>query len=151
MGCVLGQHDDSDRRKRAIYYLSRNSTIVNPGVGKNLLRTSLGSSSVTTVYVVSHNLADLPINDYEPMMINFPDEDVMALFGSEEEALPETSNWRMYFDGAANALGYGIGEILVSPKGMQYPIAVKFTFPCTNNITLQSMKSALLGYKRLWK
>lgn len=49
----------------------------------------------------------------------------------------------MSFYGAANALGYGIGAVLVSPKGMQYPIAVKLTFPCT---TSQSMKSALLGW-----
>lgn len=65
----------------------------------------------------------------------------MLLFGSEEE----DGDFKLayVFYGAANALGYGIGAVLVSPKGMQYPIAVKLTFPCT---TSQSMKSALLGW-----
>uniref|UniRef100_A0A2N9I0X7 Uncharacterized protein n=1 Tax=Fagus sylvatica TaxID=28930 RepID=A0A2N9I0X7_FAGSY len=43
--------------------------------------------------------------------------------------------WKLYFDGAANAVGSGIGAVLVSPKGQQTPIAVKLGFDCTNNMT----------------
>uniref|UniRef100_A0A2N9FW52 Integrase catalytic domain-containing protein n=1 Tax=Fagus sylvatica TaxID=28930 RepID=A0A2N9FW52_FAGSY len=35
------------------------------------------------------------------------------------------ARWKLYFDGAANAVGSGIGAVLVSPKGQQTPIAVK--------------------------
>uniref|UniRef100_A0A2N9FM09 RNase H type-1 domain-containing protein n=1 Tax=Fagus sylvatica TaxID=28930 RepID=A0A2N9FM09_FAGSY len=46
-----------------------------------------------------------------------------------------TVRWKLYFDGAANAVGSGIGAVLVSPKGQQTPIAVKLGFDCTNNMT----------------
>uniref|UniRef100_A0A2N9FLB3 Integrase catalytic domain-containing protein n=1 Tax=Fagus sylvatica TaxID=28930 RepID=A0A2N9FLB3_FAGSY len=46
-----------------------------------------------------------------------------------------TTWWKLYFDGAANAVGSGIGAVLVSPKGQQTPIAVKLGFDCTNNMT----------------
>ena len=42
--------------------------------------------------------------------------------------------WKLYFDGAANSTRYGVGAILVSPKGQQIPILVKLNFDCTNNV-----------------
>ncbi|XP_070015813.1 uncharacterized protein [Nicotiana sylvestris] len=40
----------------------------------------------------------------------------------------------MFFDGAANFKGVGIGDVLVSETGQHYPISVKLRFPCTNNM-----------------
>ncbi|PKI45883.1 hypothetical protein CRG98_033682 [Punica granatum] len=40
----------------------------------------------------------------------------------------------MYFDGAVNSTGSGIGAVLISPDGRYYPIAAKVDFPCTNNV-----------------
>jgi ribonuclease HI len=59
----------------------------------------------------------------------FSDEDVMAV---DED---DHCRWKLYFDRAANAIGSGIGAVLVSPKGQQTPIAVKLGFDCTNNMT----------------
>jgi hypothetical protein len=59
----------------------------------------------------------------------FPDEDVMTV---DED---NHGRWKLYFDGAANAVRSGIGAVLVSPKGQQTPIAVKLGFDCTNNMT----------------
>ena len=59
----------------------------------------------------------------------FPDEDVMTV---DED---NHGRWRLYFDGAANAVRSGISAVLVSPKGQQTPIAVKLGFDCTNNMT----------------
>ena len=47
----------------------------------------------------------------------------------------EPWRWKVYFDGAANSIGNGVGAILISPKGQQIPISVKLNFGCTNNIT----------------
>ena len=58
----------------------------------------------------------------------FPDEDVMTADGDDH------CRWKLYFDGAANAVESGIGTVLVSPKGHQTPIAVKLGFDCTNNM-----------------
>ncbi|KAL6328439.1 hypothetical protein AAG906_038314 [Vitis piasezkii] len=58
----------------------------------------------------------------------------------------------MYFDGAANHLGYGIGVLLVSPQGDHIPRSVRVTFfdyhSTTNNIVeykacIISLKTAL--------
>ena len=43
--------------------------------------------------------------EYEPMSFDFPDEDLMTILQIEEEKTPEKDGWKMYFDGASNALG----------------------------------------------
>ncbi|KAK5844974.1 hypothetical protein PVK06_001122 [Gossypium arboreum] len=40
----------------------------------------------------------------------------------------------MSFDGASNALGHGIGAVLISPEGNHYPLTARLNFFCTNNI-----------------
>lgn len=41
----------------------------------------------------------------------------------------------MYFDGAANEKGAGIGAVIVSnADALHYPIATKLKFDCTNNM-----------------
>ena len=40
----------------------------------------------------------------------------------------------MYFDGAANVHGCGIGAVLVSPEGNRFLTSGKLEFPYTNNI-----------------
>ncbi|WJZ83124.1 hypothetical protein VitviT2T_002831 [Vitis vinifera] len=69
------------------------------------------------------------------------------------------SGWRMYFDGAANHPGYGIGVLLVSPQGDHIPRSVRLTFPdyhpTTNNIVeyeacILGLETALeLGIKQM--
>ena len=42
-----------------------------------------------------------------------------------DEGPEEGSRWPMYFDGASNAMGNGIGAVIISPEGCHTP----FTFP----------------------
>ena len=48
------------------------------------------------------------------------------------------SGWHMYFDGAANHSGYGIGVLLIAPHGDHIPRSTRLAFsdrhPATNNI-----------------
>ena len=53
------------------------------------------------------------MNDYQPMHPEFPDEDIMALFEEEVED-EDKDKWVVWFDGASNAPGHGIGAVLVS-------------------------------------
>ncbi|XP_070021766.1 uncharacterized protein [Nicotiana sylvestris] len=39
----------------------------------------------------------------------------------------------MFFDGAVNAKGVWIGEILISPTGQHYPATARLQFFCTKN------------------
>ncbi|PKI75829.1 hypothetical protein CRG98_003744, partial [Punica granatum] len=68
----------------------------------------------------------------DSMLINpdFPDEGILQVDGEEEKP-----KWKMYFDGAVNSTGSGIGAVLISPDGLYYPVAAKIEFPCTNNKT----------------
>ncbi|WJZ87657.1 hypothetical protein VitviT2T_007024 [Vitis vinifera] len=57
--------------------------------------------------IVADHLASLPTIESRPIDDDFPDEEFVAM--------TRLSEWRMYFDGAANHSGYGIGVLLVSP------------------------------------
>ncbi|KAK5839083.1 hypothetical protein PVK06_007842 [Gossypium arboreum] len=48
--------------------------------------------------------------------------------------MSEDSPWKQNFDGASNAVGNGIGAVLVSPNGNHYPFMCKLDFDCTNNM-----------------
>jgi len=60
-------------------------------------------------------LTHQPVNNYQPMQPEFPDEDIIALFATEEDEDDERK-WILFFDGASNALGHGIGAVLISPE-----------------------------------
>uniref|UniRef100_A0A2N9HYU6 RNase H type-1 domain-containing protein n=1 Tax=Fagus sylvatica TaxID=28930 RepID=A0A2N9HYU6_FAGSY len=152
MGCMLGQQDETGKKERAIYYLSKKFTEPETRyllVEKTCCALALGLQEAETVHAILHHLvgipdgsdqafkgqaiadylADYPSEQLELMDSEFPDEDVMTI---DED---NHGRWKLYFDGAANAVGSGIGAVLVSPKGQQTPIAVKLGFDCTNNMT----------------
>ncbi|RVW58997.1 Retrovirus-related Pol polyprotein from transposon 17.6 [Vitis vinifera] len=71
-----------------------------------------------------------------------------SIKGNEEfVAMTSLSGWCMYFDGAANQSGYGIGVLLVSPQGDHIPRSVRLAFsdrhPATNNIV--EYEACILG------
>ena len=68
------------------------------------------------------------------MSFDFPDEGLMAILQIEEEKSSKENGWKMYFDGASNALGRGVGVVLISLKGNHCPFTAKLSFDCTNNV-----------------
>ena len=54
-------------------------------------------------------------DEYEPLKFEFLDEDLLTIFQIEDESTKEDT-WKLYFDGASNALGQGMGAVLISPK-----------------------------------
>ena len=83
---------------------------------------------------LANYLAQQPISDYQPMHPEFPDEDIMALFEEEVEE-DDMDKWIVWFDGPSNALGHGIGVVLVSPDKQYIPFTARLCFDCTNNTT----------------
>ena len=67
------------------------------------------------------------------MKFEFPNEDLMTIFQVKDECTKEDI-WKLYFDGASNILGHGIGAILISPKGEYYPFTTRLNFDYTNNV-----------------
>jgi len=78
-------------------------------------------------------LAQQPIDDYRPMQPEFPDEDIMALFVFEDDGDDE-KKWTLFFNGSYNALGHGIGVVLISPKKHYISMTARLCFDCRNNI-----------------
>ncbi|RVW99134.1 hypothetical protein CK203_018961 [Vitis vinifera] len=62
--------------------------------------------------IVADHLASLPTSEDRPVDDDFPDEEFVAM--------TSLSGWCLYFDGAANQLGYGIGVLLGVPSGRSY-------------------------------
>ena len=79
-------------------------------------------------------LAERANEEYEPMSFDFPDEDLMAVLQIEKEESPEGDGWKIYFDGASNTLGRGVGVVLIAPEGNHCPFTAKLSFDCTNNV-----------------
>ncbi|XP_070005083.1 uncharacterized protein [Nicotiana sylvestris] len=70
----------------------------------------------------------------------FPDKEVSFIGEYITEAY---DRWKMFFDGAANFKGVGIGAVLVSEIGQNYPVSVKLRFPCTNN--MEKYEACIMG------
>src|SRR4030066_1613315 len=90
--------------------------------------------------VFADHLAHQPIEDYQPIKFDFPDDEIMylkmkdcdePLFGEGPD--PE-SRCGLIFDGAVNVYGNGIGAVLITPKGAHIPFCARLQFECTNNI-----------------
>ena len=67
------------------------------------------------------------------MKFEFPNEDLLAIFQVEDEPTQEDT-WKLYFDGASNALGHGIGVVLISPERKYCPFTARLNFDSTNNM-----------------
>ena len=72
------------------------------------------------------------------MSFDFLDENLMTVLQIDEEKIFEESGWKMYFGGASNALGRGVGAVLISLEGNHCPFTTKLSFDCTNVSTYLS-------------
>ncbi|KAE8678980.1 hypothetical protein F3Y22_tig00111402pilonHSYRG00591 [Hibiscus syriacus] len=199
MGCVLGQHDESGKKEKAIYYLSKKFTdcevrypsiqklccalvwttrrlrqymlyhttwliskldplkflMESPALTGRMARWQMLLSEFDIVYVnqkaikgsvIADFLASRVSNDYQPLNFNFPDEDLLCVSMNEEvKTNDEFACWKLYFDGASNALGRGIGAVLISPENVYYPFTSRLEFFCTNNMA--EYEACVMGLK----
>ncbi|XP_070055057.1 uncharacterized protein [Nicotiana tomentosiformis] len=92
--------------------------------------------------LTSHLVENPVAGEYESLSTYFPDKEVSFV----GEDIAETYDcWRMFFDGASNFNGVGIGVVLVSKTGQHYPVSAKLGFPCTNNMA--KYEACILGLK----
>ncbi|XP_074304145.1 uncharacterized protein LOC141638833 [Silene latifolia] len=85
--------------------------------------------------VVADFLADNPVEETDIVDTwSFPDKDIVHV---EDDA------WDLYFDGASNNMGCGIGVLIISPRGEHVPVLIKLDFAVTNNAA--EYEACLLG------
>ena len=75
---------------------------------------------------IADHLVHCSPKEAEEIQGDFPDEDIMGI---------EVESWKMYFNGATNQNGSGIGVHLISPKRTHIPFSGRLNFPATNNAT----------------
>ena len=95
---------------------------------------------------VAKFLAYHPVEGGEAVEYLFPNEAILYI---------EDETWTMYFDGASNQYGYGIGVLLIAPDNSRIPLAFKLRFKVSNNdaeyeACIAGLEAALeLGARRL--
>nr|XP_004240690.1 uncharacterized protein LOC101246060 [Solanum lycopersicum] len=92
---------------------------------------------------LADHLAENPIDDeYEPLKTYFLDEEISCI---DEVIHDNDQGWKLFFDGASNRKGVGIGAVLMSESGEYYPISAQLRFYCTNNMS--EYKACILGLR----
>lgn len=92
---------------------------------------------------LADHLAENSVDEgYEPLKTYFPDEEVLFVGEDISESYP---GWRMFYDGAVNFIGSGIGPVLISESGQYYPSTAKLRFRCTNNMV--EYEACILGIR----
>ncbi|PKI60724.1 hypothetical protein CRG98_018885 [Punica granatum] len=145
LGCMLGQEDESTCTERAIYYLSKKFTEGEsnyPEIEK-MCCALVWVKQRLRQYTLYHTIRLLSKADPLRYLLDSPSSmrniakwrnqltEYDIEYMDEEEEGP---TWKMYFDGAANSVGSGVGAVLICPDGRRYPVAAKVDFSCTNNV-----------------
>ncbi|XP_070042636.1 uncharacterized protein [Nicotiana tomentosiformis] len=130
-GCVFGQHDETRRKKQFIYYLRKKCTPCEAKytliestccaltwIPQKTLHVSIhhtfnipagSTQKAIKGQALAYHLAEYPVDtDYEPLTTYFPDEEVLF---AGEDITESYLVWRMFFDGATNFKGLGIGRV----------------------------------------
>ncbi|KAK8978801.1 hypothetical protein V6N11_029169 [Hibiscus sabdariffa] len=164
MGCVLGQHDESGRKESPIYYLSKKFTSCEaryPPIQK-LCCALVWATKRLRQYKLYHTT--WLISKLDPLKFlnggaraNWKDNPLadaairirhrvylMCIMEGKEESLGPSS-WRLYFDEASNALGRGVGAVLISPKNVHHPFTSRLEFFSTNNVV--EYEACVLGLR----
>jgi ribonuclease HI len=95
--------------------------------------TFVQQKSVKAQAMADH-LAELPLKDHQPLTTEFPDEHVNLNREEMDRSECDRSEHKLYFDGAVNRRGYGIGFVLEDPHGRQLPVSKRLGFECSNNM-----------------
>ena len=98
---------------------------------------SVTQKSITRSIVANH-LASLPVFNGRAINDDFLNEDITTV--------PSLSGWCMYFDGATNHFGYGIGVLLIFPHGNHIPRFICSTFSDRHPTTKISLSMRLVSW-----
>ncbi|XP_070012999.1 uncharacterized protein [Nicotiana sylvestris] len=121
-GCVLGQQDKTGRKEKAIYYLSKKFT---PYGAQYLVLERICCALTWTAQKLRHYFyayITYLISRMDPLKYIFQKPMPTGKLAKWQIVLREDiteayDDWRIFFDGAANFKGAGIGAVLVLETG----------------------------------
>ncbi|XP_050289878.1 uncharacterized protein LOC126728038 [Quercus robur] len=139
MGALLAQYLEETRKENAIYYINKKmlpyeekysplkkTCVALVWATRKLRYYILANKKYVKGRAIANHLTHCSPEEAEEIQGNFSDEDIMGI---------EVESWKMYFDGATNQNGSGIGVLLISPKRTHIPFFGRLNFPATNNAT----------------
>ncbi|PKI77688.1 hypothetical protein CRG98_001918, partial [Punica granatum] len=112
-----------------ILYLTIRRQSLGPSSMRNIIKWRCQLTEYDIQYVprtlvkglaIADHLVEFLIEDDTPINSKFPDEGILQVDGEEDKPA-----WKMYFDGAVNSTGFGIGAVLISLDRHYYTIAAK--------------------------
>ncbi|KAL6348470.1 hypothetical protein AAG906_008921 [Vitis piasezkii] len=132
LGCMLAQLDDLGK-ERAIYYLSKRMLEYEC---KYIMIECLCLALVWATRRLRHYMTEysvLLVSRLDPLRYLFDScSDIgrlmrwlVLLIEFDIHYVTNITGWRLYFDGAANQSGFGIGILLISPQGDHIPRSVR--------------------------
>ncbi|XP_070022273.1 uncharacterized protein [Nicotiana sylvestris] len=99
------------------------------------------TQTVVKGQALADHLVENPMGEaYKLLKTYFHDKEVLFI---GEDIIEAYDGWRMFFDGATNFRGVGIGAVLVSETGQHYLVSAKLRFLCTNNMA--EYEACILG------
>nr|XP_019069516.1 uncharacterized protein LOC109120307 [Solanum lycopersicum] len=117
-GCVLGQHDETGKKEKVIYYISKKFT---PYESRYTLLERTCCAVTWLAQKLRHYLSSYTtylISRMDPLKVIFQKAMPTGKLAKWQMLL----SWRLFFDGAANHQGKGVGAVLVSKSGQHYPM-----------------------------
>ncbi|KAI5424770.1 hypothetical protein KIW84_030818 [Lathyrus oleraceus] len=105
----------------------------------DLLREYSDVFAIKGSSILVDHLAHQPIEDYQSVQYDFPDEEILYLKMKDcDETLLEEgpelgSRWGMVFARAVNQYGNGIGAVIITPQGTHLPFTARLTFKSKEN------------------
>ncbi|RDY06281.1 rnhA, partial [Mucuna pruriens] len=111
-----------------------------PALTGRIARWQMALSEYDILYVnqtaikgsaLADQLAYHPLTDPQPLGYEFLDEHIMVATANRAQRDDE---WTIWFNGAFNIVGNGVGVVLISPSNQCFPFAAKLGFDCTNNM-----------------
>uniref|UniRef100_A0A2N9H259 RNase H type-1 domain-containing protein n=1 Tax=Fagus sylvatica TaxID=28930 RepID=A0A2N9H259_FAGSY len=134
----------------------------NNGGGREIIGCWRHSGSSTPNLAVQHNGGSLGV-EYKPrttikgqiladFIAEFQGKRGMCepAISSELRFSTETTDWKLFVDGASNSKGSGAGAVLISPDGLILKQAMRLGFPASNNkAEYEAMLVGLRSSRRL--
>nr|XP_025887995.1 uncharacterized protein LOC112941872 [Solanum lycopersicum]XP_025887996.1 uncharacterized protein LOC112941873 [Solanum lycopersicum]XP_025887997.1 uncharacterized protein LOC112941874 [Solanum lycopersicum] len=118
-------HDETGMKEKAIYYISKKFTPYESRMDplKYIFQKAMSTEKLAKWQMLLGEFDIVYVNQ------NAIKAQVLADYLAENPIDEE-----LFFEGAANHQGKGVGAVLVSESGQHYPMAAKLRFNCTNNM-----------------
>jgi ribonuclease HI len=67
-------------------------------------------------------------------IVEFTPAEIGPMWVNHVSLIQHMEGWKLYIDGASNSRGSGLGVVLTAPQGQMMELAIRLSFPASNNV-----------------